>query len=252
MNCGHLLNAYDLSAFQWIGVLVCAMMVGMSKSGINGLGMIAIPVMALVFGGKASTGILLPLLVVGDIFGVLYYKKTVVWKHIVRLAPWVVTGIAVAAFAGNRLSDSMFMRTIAGMVLVSAVLMIWQDYRRGSGEIKMGFAPFWGLLAGFSTMIGNAAGPVMFIYLLAARLEKNYFIGTAAWFFLLVNLVKVPFHVFVWDTISDRSLAFNALCLPAVALGALLGFRLTKLFPEKTYRKFIEAMTIVSAVILFL
>ena len=100
-------------------------------------------------------------------------------------------------------------------------------------------------------MIGNAAGPVMALYLLSMRLPKNQFIGTAAWFFFIINLIKVPFHVVVWNTITWPSFLFDILMIPAVAIGAYLGIWLVKLFPERVYRIFVIATTLLAAIFLF-
>ena len=108
-----------------------------------------------------------------------------------------------------------------------------------------------GLLGGFATMIGNAAGPVMALYLLSMRLPKNQFIGTAAWFFFIINVSKVPFHIYFWETIDLHSFTFDLLMLPAIAAGAVLGIWLVKFFPEKIYRYFIIASTLAAALLLF-
>ena len=100
-------------------------------------------------------------------------------------------------------------------------------------------------------MIGNAAGPVMALYLLSMRLPKNQFIGTAAWFFFIINLIKVPFHVAIWETITWSSFLFDILMIPAVAIGAFLGIWLVKFFPERAYRIFIIATTLLAAILLF-
>lgn len=99
---------------------------------------------------------------------------------------------------------------------------------------------------GFTTMIGNAAGPVMSVYLLSMRKEKMEYIGINAWFFLVVNLQKVPFQIFAWDNINWGSFSLNLLMLPVIGIGALLGIRLVKLFPEKAFRRFIQIVTILS------
>jgi uncharacterized membrane protein YfcA len=109
-----------------------------------------------------------------------------------------------------------------------------------------------GLLGGFSTMIGNAAGPVLSVYLLSMKLPKNYFIGTGAWFFLIINLIKVPLHVFVWHTITVQSFSLNILMLPAIIVGAYLGIRLVKIIPDGPYRIFVIIITTLTALKLFM
>jgi uncharacterized membrane protein YfcA len=114
---------------------------------------------------------------------------------------------------------------------------------KGSIPDYLCFAVLMGLLGGITTMIGNLAGPVMALYLLSMRLPKNEYIGTAAWFFLAINLFKVPFHIFSWQSIDVNSLMLNLICLPFIALGAWCGIWLVKRIPEKYYRWLVIAMT---------
>jgi len=107
-----------------------------------------------------------------------------------------------------------------------------------------------GLVGGFTTMVGNAAGPVFSIYLLAMKLPKREFIGTGAIFFFIINLSKVPFHIFAWETIDTRTIVVDLILFPIIATGMFLGIRLVKLFPEKLYRYFVIGMTTLAAVIM--
>jgi hypothetical protein len=113
------------------------------------------------------------------------------------------------------------------------------------------FSAIMGFAGGFATMIGNAAGPIMAVYLLSMRLPKNSYIGTGAWFFFVINLFKIPFHIFVWGTITWSTISFDLLMVPALALGAITGFRVVKFIPEKVYRIFIIATTLISSIFLF-
>lgn len=117
---------------------------------------------------------------------------------------------------------------------------------------KWWYSALFGLLGGFTTMIGNAAGPVMSVYLLSMRKEKMECIGINAWFFLVVNLLKVPFQIFAWDNITWSSFSLNLMMLPVIGIGALLGIRLVKLFPEKAFRIFIQIVTILSVIMMLI
>ena len=248
----EIIGEYNLTALQWLIVLLCAMLVGMAKTGLSGVGLMVVPMMATVFGGRPSVGILLPILIFADVLAVSYYSRHAEWKHIIRLLPWVLIGIAAGVLIGQIISDNVFNRLLAILVLTGIVLMILQDIRK-----KVNVPDNWwfsmglGLLGGFVTMIGNSAGPIMALYLLSMRLPKNIFIGTGAWLLLIVNLVKVPIHIGIWKTITVQSLLFDVIMIPAIALGALLGIWLVKFFPEKAYRIFIIATTLFSALLLF-
>lgn len=246
------LSSNDLSLVQWGIVLLCAMVIGMSKTGLSGFGLMVVPILASVFGGRPSVGLLLPILIFADVFAVSYYNRHAEWKHILRLLPWAIAGILVGAWIGKIMSDDLFSRILAGLVIFGIGLMLWQDIRK-----KIEIPDYWwfsmilGFLGGFSSMIGNAAGPVMALYLLSMRLPKNQYIGTAAWFFFIINLTKVPFHVVLWKTITWPSLFFDILMIPAIAAGAFLGIWLVRFFPERAYRIFIIATTLLAAIALF-
>jgi uncharacterized membrane protein YfcA len=249
----HKMDWSDFGFWSWIIVIICAVMIGMGKTGLSGTGMIIVPIMAAVFGGKPSTGLVLPMLCIADLFGVLYYHRHADWKHIFKLLPWTFTGLLAALLMGTNISDAMFKALIGLSILVGLVIMIWQDYLRKSDEIPSStwFSALFGFGAGFSTMIGNAAGPIMAIYLLSARLPKNAYIGTGAWFFLIVNYTKVPLQVIFWKNITLHTLTLNLLMIPAIAAGAFLGFKLVKIIPEKAYRIFILVSTALSALFMF-
>ena len=248
-----LIQTYGLSEVQWIVVTLCAVMIGMSKTGISGIGLAVVPILAAIFGGKPSVGLLLPILVFADIFAVIYYNRHAEWKHIIRLMPWAIAGILIALFVGHQVSDRIFKQLIGIVVIVGIGLMIWQDIRKKQVKIPdhWGFSAFLGLSGGFATMIGNAAGPILIMYLLSMRLPKNQFIGTGAWFFFIVNVFKVPLHITVWKTINWESFIFDVLMIPGIIGGAFLGIYLVKLFPERAYRIFIIGTTLVAALLLF-
>jgi uncharacterized protein len=225
----------------------------MAKTGISGVGLMVVPLMANAFGGRPSVGLLLPMLIFADIFAVTWYNRHAQWKHILRLIPWAFAGIITAALVGKSISDQTFNRLLAGLVIFGIAILVWRDLR--SDKIKvpqsMWFAGGLGLLGGFSTMIGNAAGPVMALYLLSMRLPKNSYIGTGAWFFFIVNLSKMPLHIWSWKTITLNSFTLDLLMIPAIAAGAFLGIWLVRLLPEKFYRILIIATTLLSALLLF-
>lgn len=242
----------DLTTLQWVTAAICGVLIGMAKTGLSGAGLLIVPVMAGIFGGKPSVGLVLPMLIVADIFAVKYYSRHADWKHILRLLPWAAVGIIIALFTGEMVNDDQFRKIIGIVVIMGILIMIWQDIRRNKTEIPSvwWYSASLGLAGGFTTMIGNAAGPVMAMYLLSMRLPKNIYIGTAAWFFFIVNLFKVPFHILVWKTITPESLLFNLFMVIPIISGAIGGFYIVKLFPEKFYRIFIILSTIASAVFL--
>lgn len=248
------LSALDINALEWSIILVCGMLIGMSKVGVPGVSMIVVPALAFIFGAKQSTGVLLPILMMADLFGVAYYRRHANWNHLIKVLPWAVIGLVLALWIGEIVNDEQFKNLIAILVFFSIGLMVWQDKRKGTNFFpdKWWFAASMGILGGFATMIGNVAGPVFAIYLLAMHLPKNSFIGTGAWFFLIINFTKFPLQLFVWDNINLQTLTVDLITLPAIALGAVLGFKMVKIIPERIYRGFVIAITVISAFLLLL
>ncbi len=225
---------------------------GMSKAGLKGLGIIVVAILANVYGAKASTGILLPLLIVGDVLAVSFYRKYVKWEYLWKFLPAMVVGVLIAVVVGKNLDENAFRSWMAVIILVSVVILLWRDLRR-----KMSFPrnPLFtgsmGILAGFTTMIGNLAGAFSNIYFLATQLPKNELIATAAWLFFIINLFKVPFHVFSWETITLESLWIDLTLIPAAIVGFLLGKKLVTYISEQNYRWFLLIATTLGALLLF-
>ena len=248
------LSSLHISTLEWVIIMVCGMLIGMSKVGVPGVSMIVVPALAFIFGAKQSTGVLLPILMMADLFGVAYYRRHANWNHLVKVIPWAVVGLVLALWIGELVNDEQFKNLIAILVFLSIALMVWQDMRKGTNLFpdKWWFAALMGILGGFATMIGNVAGPVFSIYLLAMHLPKNSFIGTSAWFFMVINFTKFPLQYFVWDNIKPETLMVDLVTLPAIAVGAFLGFKIVKIIPEQAYRGVVILITVISAFLLLL
>ena len=227
---------------------LCAMGIGMAKTGLGGLGMVVVPVMANIFGAKSSTGILLLLLIMADFFGVRYYHMHADLRQLIKLIPSTIIGILTGVFIGDILSDVDFQFLLGAVIISGALIMVIKvDIKENNlFSIAVGF------LGGFITMIGNAAGPIMSIYFLSMGFDKNKFIGTVAWFFLFVNLFKVPMHVFIWKTIDLNILLFDLSLFPLILLGALTGVWIVKKIPEQPYKIFVIVSVILSTFNLFI
>lgn len=215
---------FDLA--QWLLAIVAAMLVGVAKTGIGGLGLLAVVLFAQIMPAKQATGLILPLLCAGDVFAVLLYRQHARWSYLWRLFPWTAAGVLIGYFALGRISEQQARLLIGGIVLTLVGLHLIR--RRTAGhETEHGawFPPTIGVLAGFTTLVANAAGPLMAIYLLAMRLPKMDFVGTGAVFFLLLNFFKVPFMIDL-GLINRASFTVNVLLIPAVVLGGWLGRKL--------------------------
>jgi len=245
-----LLSSFHLSILNWVLLGLCSLIIGMNKTGLPGISLITIPIAAAIFGGRDSSGIMLPILIVGDIFAVIYYNQHAQWKYVARLLPWAAVGIALGVFIGERISDLQFSHLMSIIILIGLVIMVLQEIRGKDLDLPETWwvAAILGLAGGFTTMVGNAAAPVMALYLLSMRLPKNSFIGTGAWFFFIVNVAKVPLHIIFWHTITLHTAALDLIMAPIVIVGALLGVVVVKLIKDKSYRILVIVATAASAI----
>lgn len=247
------LFSFSVPAADAAIVALVAILIGMSKTGVHGAGMIAVPLLASVFGGQLSSGVMLPMLCIADVMGVWYYHRHASWKQLSKLFPWAILGTILGTTVGDFITDEAFKIIMASIIGMSVVTMIWLERNRDAQiPHSIYFVMIAGVLGGFTSMVGNLAGSVMAVYLLSMRLPKNEFIGTSAWFFMVMNWIKIPFHVFWWETVSWNTFLLDLSLLPLIVLGAILGIFVVRQLAEKTYRWFIILMTIVAAVLMLL
>jgi uncharacterized protein len=230
---------------------VAAFCSGLSKTGIAGLSILPVALFANVLPARESTGALLPLLLCGDVFGVRYFRKHASWPHLWRLFPWVIAGVVAGYFALGRVNNAQVQRMI-GVILLAMLALHWWRGRQQSDLAarlphSMWFAALMGVLAGFATMVANAAGPVMVLYLLAIDLPKLVFLGTAAWFFMLVNAFKVPFSVKL-GLITHESLVMDAILVLPLVPGALLGPRILRRINQRAFESMVLILTLAGVV----
>jgi uncharacterized protein len=246
-----ILSAYSITSI--ILIFLGAFIIGLAKAGLKGIDMMNITIMAIVFGGKASTGIVLPLLCVADIMAVMYYNRHAQWVHFWKLLPWMITGILIGVYVGKDLNEVLFRKIMAIIIVLTVIIMLLLELRKNPvvPQNKF-FASGLGLISGFTTMLGNLAGAFSNIYFLAMRMPKNDFIGTAAWVFLVINLFKLPFQIFYWKNINSASLQMDLLLLPALLIGFFAGLKIVAQIKDEGYRKVILALTFAGAIVIFL
>ena len=242
----------ELTWFAWTLLGVAAIIVGLSKTAIPGSGTVAVAIFAAVLPAKQSTGTLLLLLIVADVFAVVTYRRHTNWRALLRLAPAVVAGLLVGvvflAFA-----DDATVKRLIGIILL-AVIAITLLRRRFVAPVADDrphrlAAATYGTLGGFTTMVANAAGPVMSMYFLASRFPVKEFLGTAAWFFAIVNLAKVPFSIGL-GLITPPGLLLDLILVPAVVGGALLGRWLAGRLDQVLFERLVIGFTVFGAVYL--
>ncbi|WP_246245495.1 MULTISPECIES: sulfite exporter TauE/SafE family protein [Flavobacteriaceae] len=244
-----LYTASEPSWMAWLLAATATFLMGTSKAGLKGMSIFNVTLMALAFGARQSTGIFIPLLLVGDIFAVVYYNKHTQWKYLLKILPWMLTGILIGVLVGSDLPEREFKLSMVVVIFISLGMLYWWDRRKSSKiPTHWTFSGPIGIVAGISTMIGNLAGAFTNIFFLAMRLPKNEFVGTAAWLFFITNMFKLPFHVFVWKTISAETLIINLKLLPAIFAGLFLGVFIVKKINDRNYKRFILIVTAIGAI----
>jgi hypothetical protein len=238
---------------EWLLILLASFIIGLTKAGLKGVDMLSVTLMAIVFGSKASTGIVLPLLCLADIAAVAYYNRHAEWKHFKKLTPWMLVGIVLGVYLGQDMDEAIFRKIMAIIILLTIVIALVMEYRK-SQEVPRHplFVVSTGLAAGFTTMIGNLAGAFSNLYFLAMRVDKNSFIGTAAWIFLIINLVKFPLQVFFWKNITVQSLKIDALLVPTLAIGFVAGIFIVGKIRDEQYRKVVLFLTLAGSILMLL
>jgi uncharacterized membrane protein YfcA len=234
-----------LSPVQWGLCLCAALCIGLSKSGFPGVSLVTVAIMAQAFPARASTGVLLPLLIFGDVCAVGAFRQHAVWPQIVRMLGPTMVGVGVGFEVMRRLPESRFPVVLGWMLLVTVGLQAWRMAVPDAGSRvphSRGFAWLMGVWAGVATMVANAAGPVMAIYFLALALPKQNLVGTSAWFFLLINVFKLPFSWWL-GLLQPSSVRVDLLLFPVIGIGILLGRRILHWIPQRLF----EALLLLSA-----
>ncbi|PRI11117.1 sulfite exporter TauE/SafE family protein [Leucobacter massiliensis] len=268
----------EIAPLGWALLALAASLVGFSKTALPGINTVSIAIFAAILPARASTGALLLLLIVGDVFALLSYRRHADWTTLVRLIPAVACGLALGAAFLAIAGDGEVRRAIGVILLLVIAFSLWQRWRSAAGrgarpgaarqsepaaEARDTTVPGadarsgrwsrigYGALGGFTTMVANAGGPVMSMYFLAARFPVRAFLGTAAWFFAVINLAKVPVSLGL-GLITAHTLLLDLLLVPGVVAGALLGRWVAVRIPQRSFERAVVACTILGALYLLL
>jgi hypothetical protein len=242
--------------WQWVFVFGAAFLVGLAKTGVTGLGILSVAIMTSALPARESVGVMLLTLIGGDVFAVFFYRRSADWSQLVRIFPWAAAGVIVGALTlwlGR--VDNEGARRLIGVILLTLTLgdLLRRWIQRGQADslpalLKRRWATgLAGIAAGFTTMVANAAGPVMTLYLLAAGLPKFTFLGTSAWYFLILNLFKIPFSIGL-GMITWESAGISLRMLPFIMLGAITGRWLVRYIDEKRFIQIALGLTLVASV----
>ncbi|HQY90160.1 sulfite exporter TauE/SafE family protein [Caldilinea sp.] len=241
-----------LTPWQWALAALGAYLVGISKTGIAGLGVFAVALFASALPARESTGVVLVILIAADVVAVITYRRQASWPHLLRLFPWAAAGIILGYLVMGRIDSATTQRLIGVILVVIVIVHFWRRMQTQTlvaleAEAKPHplLAALTGVSAGFTTMVANAAGPIMIIYLLAMRLPKYIFMGTAAWYFFILNLFKVPFS-YSLGLINFDSLQISLLLAPVAVAGALTGRVLIRHINQQVFELLALALTLVA------
>ncbi len=233
----------DLSTLSYVYIFLAALLVGFTKTSVGGVGILAVLLMALAIPGKASPGVLLPMLIVADIFAVIYYRRHCNWSILLKLFPMTAIGVIIGYFAVDLVPVEVFEKVIGATILFMLGFEILVPKRREAPAILTAFV---GMFAGISTMVANAAGPIFGVYLLQMGLPKKEFVGTRSWFFLLVNIFKIPFSANL-GLVTVETLKLDLMFVPVIFVGAYLGYKFLGMINMAAFKWLIRAAVLLSA-----
>jgi uncharacterized membrane protein YfcA len=253
----EILTTIGYSPVQWSGIIISALLIGISRTAISGLAIIAIPLLAGLFGGRVSTGIILPMLVVADTYAIYHYRRNAHRPTITNILPWALAGLVLGVSVGAYIDDRHFKLTIGLIVLVCILIMLYSSHSSGDTKLPHLLPAFvrdtWilhaliGIAGGFASMIGNAAGPIFWIYLISRNPGKSTFMGTSAWLFFVMNMTKLPLQILVWQNITLSNLTPSILMVPVVLAGTYAGTIIIKYINEKPFKYLVLGMSILAS-----
>lgn len=244
----------NLDPVQWLIAIFGAFLIGLSKTGIQGMGVFAVALFALIIPARESVGVVLPILIAGDVVAVTAYRRHAVWSHVLRLLPWAAIGVVLGFLALGRIDSQQVGRLIGVILILLCGLQFWRSRAGAEADllaqrIAQNFliVALVGVVGGFTSMVANASGPLMIIYLLAMGLPKMEFVGTAAWYFLILNVFKLPF-TFQLGLITPQSLTLDFIVIPAAIIGALFGRQLLKHINQQLFENLSLIFTLLAAI----
>jgi len=239
----------ELTSSEWCLALLGALGLGVSKSGFAGLGLFHVVVFATLFEAKPSTGIVLPMLLFGDMCAVASYRRHANWTYITRMSLPTGVGVVAGWLLMQRLDESTYRLVIGGIILCLAVmqaLRMWRNDLFSRVPHSNWFCWSLALVAGFTTMLANGGGVIIALYLVTVAMPKLELVGTAAWFFLLLNLFKIPFSVSL-GLINLDTLTLNAILVPAILVGLFVGRWLIHRVPQRLFDSLVLAFSATAA-----
>ena len=251
-----------LSPVAWGFVIFAAFLIGVAKTGLPGIGIVSIAIFTLLLPAKTAVGSVLLLLIGADIVAICTYRREAEWAYLGKLFPFAAFGVVLGTVTMKWLAtvsgaDKSLKQLIGGILIALVGFQLARQLQSANvkdaetAPVPLVFSAATGILAGFTTMVANAAGPIMVLYFLAMRLPKVAFVGTTAWFFFAVNVFKVPFGVYL-GTVSAGGLLFALALFPAALLGGLSGRFILKYINQQWFEWIAIGLTLIAGIRLVL
>lgn len=218
---------------------LAAFLVGASKGGLPMVGVLGVPILAQVMPPVAAAALLLPVYIVSDMVGLWAYRKQYDKRNLMILLPAMVFGVAVG-WATAKITQEWMVTLLVGVIglfYCITVVLKRRDAAPKPADVPRGL--FWGTLTGFTSFVSHTGGPPYQMYVLPQKLEKMVFAGTSTIVFAVINLVKVvPYWAL--GQFNPGNLELAAMLSPLAIVGALIGYKLTAILPEKLFFRLVE------------
>ena len=241
----------QFSTYQIVILCVCALLIGVNKTALPGIGILPVVLLADTFDSRLSTGMQLLMLAWADIMAVIYFRRSADWRIILRLLPWSLLGLGIGWWILDYIppENNAAMKLLIGWIVIGLLILNFVRKRLDPEKIPSGIIPsaFYGSLMGSTTMLANAAGPVSAIYLLSMKLPKEQYMGSGAWLFLIVNWIKVPMFWYQ-GRITREVLLADLWMIPLLIAGGFLGIVLFKRLPQKLFENIVMVLVVAAAV----
>lgn len=241
----------EFSLMQWVILMLGAVLIGINKTAIPGLGVLPVLMLTMTFETRMSTGLQLGMLALADLIAVAYYRRSADWKILLKLLPWALIGIAIGSLLLRYVipDNSAAMRKTVGIVVLALAIFGYLRRRFAPDKLpdSLGMTSFFGIMLGTTTQIANAAGPISSVYLLAMKLPKEKYLGCCAWFFLTLNWIKLP--IFAMEgRITWQSIQMDLCMIPFLLAGGAAGIFLLRKMPQKLFENIIQALVFIAAI----
>lgn len=230
-----------MSYLEILGMIGLGLGCGLSKLGIPAA-LVFSPILAGVYGGKASAGIIIIPVIVSDLIVMYIYRKNVDKKVLIKILPLTILGIIAAVIFGNNISDELFKRSMGIIIFIIGVLTLLKNFKIDFSKLSFLF----GFLGGIAAFIGNVSGPMMSIYLLNIEMDREKFLGTRTWFYFIINLIKVTLYVLVLKNIQIETFKLTSIAVPFVFVEVFLGKYFIEKMNQNMFEKFILIISMIS------